>query len=106
MSTTDTIDGHAVDAEVLGIGAAAPELEVARHFIVGEALTKDVPEIEAQRSRRAMSTTCSGGRERAHSSQLPRSRGACEMSAFWQNEQVKLQPTVAMENARDPGKKW
>jgi hypothetical protein len=30
-------------------------------------------------------------------------RGAWEISQFWQNEQRKLQPAVAMENASDPG---
>ena len=28
------------------------------------------------------------------------------MSAFWQKVQERLQPAVAMESARLPGKKW
>ena len=30
----------------------------------------------------------------------------CEMSQFWQNLQLTLQPAVATENASDPGEKW
>ena len=35
-----------------------------------------------------------------------RSRGHCEISQFWQNSQRRLQPTVAIEYALDPGYTW
>lgn len=50
----------------------------------------------------AMETTSSGGTLR-----VCRSPGfAAERCQFWHQGQVKLQPTLLMENARLPGWKW
>ena len=56
------------------------------------------------RARRAAWAICRGV-ARLPGMTLP-SRGSWLISQFWQKVQRKLQPAVAMENARLPGWKW
>jgi hypothetical protein len=51
----------------------------------------------------AASTACSGMSANPSSESLERT---CEICQFWQKRQCMLQPAVAIENERVPGRKW